>query len=268
MRQGKVPMGLAVGLLVLAAGCGDRRGERHEGSRSRPAEATAPRPGATERAASAPGTDETSVPPAMAPTSRGEPATARGAATPRQAILNVAKAIDADDKQLFMDNIYCQDMQLANAAFTIAVATRSLTRDFEREYGKGRWGPFRDRRQAGLAEVAETVRIEERGDRATAVIPDQDTITVVVRRGEEWKVDLVEEITSTGENAMKDVKDRWGVVAVATRRAREKVGMGQYKDNPEKILDELVKDTQGPDRQPGNGPDAPPEENLPGRSDR
>lgn len=162
-----------------------------------------------------------------------------GAATPREAILNVARAIETGNKALFLANVYCQDEELSRVAFAVSVCTRELTRDFEREYGKDKWGPFRGRRMPGEAEVAETVRIEEQGDRASAIVPDQDGTTVLVRRGGRWREDLAEEFTPAGIEA---VKSNWGRVVRATARARGKIGMGPYKDGPEKILDELVKE--------------------------
>ena len=161
-----------------------------------------------------------------------------------EAAVNVTKAIDTNDKTLFLSNIHCTDAELGDALFATQVATRDLTRAFEREYSRDKWGLFRGYRLPGPAEVAETITFDVRGDRATGRVPDQEHPTLLVRRDGGWREDVEAEVSAQGSTAERE-KMQAGRYVRSVRKALGKAGIGVYKDRPELMLDELIQDVSG-----------------------
>jgi len=165
------------------------------------------------------------------------------AKTPKEAVVNLTEAIEDGNKGLFMANVHCDDKELAEAMFDGMVAMRSFTEKFEKEYGKDKAGEFSKMRQPSAEEVAEKVKIEEKGDKATARMPDEGPMNLIKQEGY-WKVDMSELAKQDQSGQMKEMMKR---MATAAKKAEDKVGKDEYKDKPGKIISELMTEVTGVD---------------------
>ena len=124
----------------------------------------------------------------------------KGAATPKQAALNLLKAVWAGDKDLFRAAVHAEDMEFAEAFFDTASALSGLFADLEETYGPeamvlpNNWGY---RRVPDPATAGDRMEVEVDGDSGSAYVSD-DPATAgddsaryqLVRKDGRWFVDM------------------------------------------------------------------------------
>ncbi|MHC4982511.1 MAG: hypothetical protein ACYTF6_05010 [Planctomycetota bacterium] len=160
------------------------------------------------------------------------------AKTPKEAVVNVYKAVDQDDKDLFMANVTCEDPNFPETFFDAMTAMREFTKEFVKKYGKGKMGEHGEKARApGPKEIGEEARIT-----TYATIPDQAKPTRLTIEDGYWKMDLTEMLEGEEGRRFREVLS---LTPSAVKKALKKIGQEQYEDNPEKIITELVAETTG-----------------------
>ncbi|MHC4982513.1 MAG: hypothetical protein ACYTF6_05020 [Planctomycetota bacterium] len=162
------------------------------------------------------------------------------AKTPKDAIVNIHKALEKGDKGLFMANVEIADKELGEAVFDATSAMLRFIKKFRKEYGKDKLGQDFAFHVPTAEEVAEKVKIKKEDGKAIATIAGEET--VLVEKDGKWKADM-SKIVAGGEKAKKI--EMLKKMASAAKKAEGKVGKAEYKDNPEKITLELIGDMTG-----------------------
>ena len=157
--------------------------------------------------------------------------------TPKEAVANHAKAIESGDKDLFLASAEVGDEKVAVALFEFMSETYAFEKKIEDEYGEGKLGDSEEK-SITSEEVESKVKIEEKGDTATATWPGRTVPMQLVKKDGCWKVDL-SQITPKGENSELAIRN-YTIMAETTKKASKKIGKKGY--TAEKILTELNKE--------------------------
>jgi hypothetical protein len=177
----------------------------------------------------------------------------RSAETPKEAVVNFWKAIEENDKGLFMANVNVadKDKQLAEKMFDGMVAMRSVMTKLEKEYGKDeiakagkRGGPAQT---FSYKDIEAKVQIKEEADKATATMPEAggEFVPPIVKKDGHWKVDLTQDVPTDQEREMAvKMFDR---MRTAAKNAEKKIG--KEGQTAEKIMSEMVSEVMGVDMQ-------------------
>jgi len=188
----------------------------------------------------------------------------KGAAAPKQAVVNLLEAVRTGDKDLFWANLQAEDKEFAEAMFEGMSAVNDLFVHMEEVYGPEAMKPRPGgsyRRMPDPRKAAERLKVEIDGDTAVAEVAD-DPATVaydrlalpLIRKNGRWFVDwdelvslpsFLEGLPEDGQRRIHQclaefreaaIKGR-RLTAAACRDAREKVGKRGY--TVERILAEM-----------------------------
>ena len=160
----------------------------------------------------------------------------RPAKTPKEAVVNMIKSIEENDKELFIRSVTVPDRELAEAAFESIFAGADFIKEYERAYGRDAAAKAGFGRMPSSADVAENVKITTDGDDTFARFSDRTPPTRVVRVNGEWKVE------PPGKGPKPE--DRQGflkasrAIVKALNEAKSKIGREGY--DAEKVLRETV----------------------------
>ncbi|MHC4982512.1 MAG: hypothetical protein ACYTF6_05015 [Planctomycetota bacterium] len=168
--------------------------------------------------------------------------TPKEAETPKDVIVNIHKAMEKGDKDLFMANVEIPDKELGEGVFDAGAAMVSFIKKFRKEYGKDKLGEDFELYVPTAEEAAEKVKIEKEDGKATATLVGDKT--VLIEKDGKWKADM-SELARGGEKARKI--EMLKKMASAAKKAEGKVGKAEYRGNPERILSEMMGDLSGAD---------------------
>ncbi|MFB3890962.1 MAG: hypothetical protein ACE15C_02935 [Phycisphaerae bacterium] len=150
-----------------------------------------------------------------------------GAASPKEALLNIATAFETGDKRLFLASVYVTDPEWAGAAFDASIVAAGLRELLETAYGQQEASsldafmvsfPSRD-------EVEAKVTIVENGDLAGAGMLGSLDIQLVRKDGR-WLVELADQQPKPDErDESLDMLRRFVQVAPGFR---DKIGREGY----------------------------------------
>jgi ABC-type glycerol-3-phosphate transport system substrate-binding protein len=114
---------------------------------------------------------------------------AREAKTPKDAAINMAKAFETGDKDLFLSSIKVADKETVSKMFDGMTAMKQFAEKFEKAYGRPLKG-------VNLGDIPSADEIEKKlevkidGDKATGTMEGQTKPMPFVKEGGKWLVDL------------------------------------------------------------------------------
>jgi hypothetical protein len=162
------------------------------------------------------------------------------AATPKEAVTNMVKAIDNNDKSAFKD-VVCfgeGNQEAGEAMFDMMAAMVGFQKELQKAYGKDVVGPMGKNIIPTDDELAK-MEIKEEGDKATAKV--QDKPMPLIKKDGKWYVDLTKDAPSASEKD-KMIKQSKKLVD-AINKAKANIGKDGY--TAEKINEELTKAMAG-----------------------
>ncbi|NBB94696.1 MAG: hypothetical protein GVY16_03050 [Planctomycetes bacterium] len=112
---------------------------------------------------------------------------------PKAVCMNFIKAVHTGNQELFLDSLAYEDRdeEMLVAMFGFLSATQKLQTKALDAYGpQGAALLVKDTNFPSMADVEETITIEESGDTATATMPDQDEPMELIKVDGVWKAKL------------------------------------------------------------------------------
>ena len=161
---------------------------------------------------------------------------------PEEVPYNIAKAVYGGDKDLFLANVAVEDEELAGAMFDGMAAMAEFQKKFEKEYGEGKADAMNGGSMPSPEELKGKIKIEEKEGKTFAVMPDDEKVLVMEKDGY-WVADMSELKVPEGEK--KKAMEMAGKMKTAAENATKKIGDPKYKDNPEKIISEMMGEIMG-----------------------
>lgn len=167
----------------------------------------------------------------------------KAAATPKEAVTNMAKGMEKNDKDLFMASIYAGDgnQELVEAMFNATTGLAAFSKDMEKAYGKDAIpGMARSSPLLSDDDLAK-MEIKEDGDKATAKFPTGKSTLQLIKKDGKWLVDASKDLPPAADR--NDIIKSMKKVTEAMAKVRPNIGKSGY--TAQKINEEMQKAMQG-----------------------
>ena len=116
------------------------------------------------------------------------------AKTPKEAVLNFSKAIEKNDKDLFLASLDCtgEDRDFLASSFDSMALMADFAKQYEKAYGKDETGEMASGKIPTADEIESKAKFTEDGDKATASIEGKGSDLKLVRKDGVWKITMTD----------------------------------------------------------------------------
>ena len=148
------------------------------------------------------------------------------AKTPKDAVMNLVRAVEENNKELFVISVTIPDRELAETAFESLFAIADFVTEFEKAYGMAPLRRARLSKAPSYEEVEANLKIEINGDQATAQLSDRTPPMTLLNVNGDWKIDLPGRGPSP-ENREQFLQGSRAIIK-ALKNGKSKIGRKDY----------------------------------------